>query len=67
MAGFLFVQAVSAATAMAALFSGVVLRRGQAAHGAALTRVFREPRSSRTINLTFAILLIASVDATFFL
>ena len=29
--------------------------------GAALTRYFREPRSNRAINLTFAILLVASV------
>lgn len=35
--------------------------------GAALTRFFREPRTSRIINVTFAILLVASVAATFFL
>ena len=35
--------------------------------GAALTRFFREPRTSRVINVTFAILLIASVAAAFFL
>ena len=29
--------------------------------GAALTRLFREPRSNRTINLAFAVLLLASV------
>jgi threonine/homoserine/homoserine lactone efflux protein len=31
--------------------------------GAALTRLFREPRTNRAINVTFAILLIASVAA----
>ena len=31
--------------------------------GAALTRYFREPRSNRIINVTFAVLLIASVGA----
>jgi threonine/homoserine/homoserine lactone efflux protein len=31
--------------------------------GAALTRFFREPRTSRIINVTFAILLVASVGA----
>ena len=35
--------------------------------GAALTRFFREPRTSRIINVTFAVLLVASVAATFFL
>ena len=35
--------------------------------GAALTRFFREPRTSRIVNVTFAILLLASVAATFFL
>lgn len=35
--------------------------------GAVLTRFFREPRTSRAINVTFAILLVASVAATFFL
>lgn len=34
--------------------------------GAALTRLFREPRANRAINLTFAILLIASVAAALF-
>jgi threonine/homoserine/homoserine lactone efflux protein len=29
--------------------------------GAALTRFFRDPRTSRAINVTFAVLLIASV------
>ena len=29
--------------------------------GAALTRLFREPRTNRAINLTFAVLLVASV------
>jgi threonine/homoserine/homoserine lactone efflux protein len=32
--------------------------------GAALTRLFREPGTNRAINVTFAILLIASVAAT---
>ncbi len=31
--------------------------------GAALTRCFREPRRNRIINVTFAVLLIASVGA----
>ena len=31
--------------------------------GAALTRFFREPRTSRIVNVTFAILLVASVGA----
>ena len=31
--------------------------------GAALTRFFREPRTSRVINVAFAILLVASVGA----
>lgn len=31
--------------------------------GAALTRVFRDPRSNRIVNVTFAVLLIASVAA----
>ena len=35
--------------------------------GAALTRFFREPRTSRIVNVAFAILLLASVAATFFL
>lgn len=35
--------------------------------GAALTRFFREPRTSRIINVTFAILLVASVAAAFLL
>lgn len=35
--------------------------------GAALTRFFRAPRMSRIINVTFAILLVASVAAAFFL
>jgi threonine/homoserine/homoserine lactone efflux protein len=35
--------------------------------GAALTRFFREPRTSRVINVTFAILLVASVAAAFLL
>jgi len=35
--------------------------------GAALTRFFREPRTSRVINVAFAILLVASVGAAFLL
>ena len=35
--------------------------------GAALTRFFREPRTSRIVNVTFAILLVASVAAAFLL
>jgi threonine/homoserine/homoserine lactone efflux protein len=35
--------------------------------GAVLTRFFREPRTSRVINVTFAILLVASVAAAFLL
>lgn len=35
--------------------------------GAALTRFFRDPRASRAINVTFAVLLIASVAAAFVL
>lgn len=35
--------------------------------GAALTRFFREPRTSRIVNVTFALLLIASVAVPFFL
>jgi threonine/homoserine/homoserine lactone efflux protein len=35
--------------------------------GAALTRFFREPRTSRIINVTFALLLVASVAAAFLL
>jgi threonine/homoserine/homoserine lactone efflux protein len=35
--------------------------------GAALTRFFREPRTSRIINVAFAILLVASVAAAFLL
>lgn len=31
--------------------------------GAALTRLFREPRTNRAINLAFAVLLVASVAA----
>jgi threonine/homoserine/homoserine lactone efflux protein len=76
--------------AMAALFSGFALVRGQRGldaalklgvlvvvvvavniawlfAGAALTRFFREPRTSRIVNVIFAILLIASVAATFLL
>ena len=72
--------------AMAALFSGFVLVRGQLAldvavkiglvtvilvvvnvawlkAGAALTRFFREPRTNRLINVTFAVLLLVSVSA----
>lgn len=33
--------------------------------GAALTRFFREPRSNRAINITFAVLLVASVGLAF--
>jgi threonine/homoserine/homoserine lactone efflux protein len=33
--------------------------------GAALTRYFREPRTGRIVNVTFAILLVASVGAAF--
>ena len=33
--------------------------------GAVLTRHFREPRTSRIVNVTFAILLVASVGAAF--
>jgi threonine/homoserine/homoserine lactone efflux protein len=35
--------------------------------GAALTRFFRESRTSRVINVTFALLLVASVAAAFLL
>jgi threonine/homoserine/homoserine lactone efflux protein len=35
--------------------------------GAALTRFFRAPRTSRVINVTFAVLLLASVAAALFL
>ncbi len=35
--------------------------------GTALTRFFREPRTSRIINVTFAVLLVASVAAAFLL
>ena len=72
--------------AMAALFSGFVLLRGQLVldaalktavllaiivavnlawlqAGAALTRWFRDPRTNRIVNVTFAILLVASVAA----
>jgi threonine/homoserine/homoserine lactone efflux protein len=31
--------------------------------GAALTRFFREPRANRAINITFAVLLLASLGA----
>jgi threonine/homoserine/homoserine lactone efflux protein len=74
--------------AMAALFSGFVLLRGQAAldaaaktavltlvilavnlawvwAGAAMTRWFRNPRTSRAINIAFAVLLVASVAIAF--
>jgi threonine/homoserine/homoserine lactone efflux protein len=34
--------------------------------GAVLTQLFRQPRTNRAINVTFAILLIASVAATLF-
>lgn len=70
--------------AMAALFSGFVLLRGQVAldvafktgvltlliaavnvawvgAGALLTRFFRDPRTNRIVNVTFAVLLLASV------
>jgi len=76
--------------AMAALFSGFVLVRGQLAldvavkiglvtvilvivnvawlkAGAALTRFFREPRTNRLINVTFAVLLLVSVAAALLL
>jgi threonine/homoserine/homoserine lactone efflux protein len=35
--------------------------------GAALTRVFRDPRTNRIVNVTFAVLLIASVAAALLL
>ncbi|HEV3174916.1 MAG TPA: LysE family translocator, partial [Stellaceae bacterium] len=35
--------------------------------GAALTRFFREPRANRAINVTFALLLVASVAAALLL
>jgi threonine/homoserine/homoserine lactone efflux protein len=70
--------------AMAALFSGFVLLRGQVAFdvalkialltpliaavnaawlwcGALLTRFFRDPRTNRIVNVSFAVLLLASV------
>ena len=70
--------------AMAALFSGFVLLRGQVAldvslkivlltlliaavntawlwSGALLTRFFRDPRTNRIVNVSFAVLLLASV------
>jgi threonine/homoserine/homoserine lactone efflux protein len=70
--------------AMAALFSGFTLLRGQLAldvalkialltfliaavnvlwlwSGALLTRFFRDPRTNRIVNVTFAVLLLASV------
>jgi threonine/homoserine/homoserine lactone efflux protein len=34
--------------------------------GSTLTRFFREPRTSRMINVTFAVLLVASVGVAFF-
>ncbi len=33
--------------------------------GAALTRLFREPRTNRVINVAFAVLLVASVVFAF--
>jgi threonine/homoserine/homoserine lactone efflux protein len=35
--------------------------------GAALRRVFRDPRTNRIVNVTFAVLLIASVAAALLL
>jgi len=75
--------------AMAALFSGFVLVRGELAldfaakvavatiiivivnvawltGGAAMTRWFRDPRANRLINVSFAVLLLASVTAALF-
>ena len=39
----------------------VAVNLGWLTGGAALTRFFREPRTNRIINVTFAVLLIASV------
>ena len=54
--------------AMAALFTGFVLAAiinavnlAWLTLGAALTRFFREPATNRIVNVTFAVLLIASV------
>lgn len=87
-AGGLFLSLVNPKgyAAMAALFAGFALIRGQLPWevtvktlllvliiiavdiawlfaGAALTRIFREPRLNRAVNLAFAALLLASVAA----
>lgn len=41
----------------------IVVNAAWLAGGAALTRWFRDPRTNRLINVTFAVLLLASVAA----
>jgi threonine/homoserine/homoserine lactone efflux protein len=48
------------------LVIGVAVNVAWLLAGAALTRFFRAPRTSRIINVTFAVLLIASVAAALF-
>jgi threonine/homoserine/homoserine lactone efflux protein len=51
------------AAAKAAVLVGIITAVNIAwlCAGAALTRFFRQPRSNRVINVTFAVLLVASV------
>jgi threonine/homoserine/homoserine lactone efflux protein len=63
--GFVLVRArpdLDAALKLAVLLAIiVVVNAAWLSAGAALTRFFREPRSNRIINVTFAVLLLASV------
>jgi len=67
LSGFVLVpgQVVLDATAKIALLTIIILavNLGWLAAGAMLTRLFRNPRSSRALNLAFALLLLASVAA----
>ncbi len=63
--GFVLVRArpgLDAALKLAVLLAIIVaVNAAWLSAGAALTRFFREPRSNRIINVTFAVLLLASV------
>ena len=57
----------AAAKAIILLAIMIVVDIGWLFAGAALTRLFRKPRTNRAINVTFAVLLIASVAAALLL
>jgi threonine/homoserine/homoserine lactone efflux protein len=69
--GFILVSArpdLDAALKLAVLLAIIVaVNAAWLSAGAALTRFFREPRSNRIINVTFAVLLLASVGVALIL